>query len=132
MPTKTFSAIPLPENQRRRRAWFWVLVNQLAFPGLGTILSGRKAGYLQAAIMVCGFCLAMGFMIIYFRALTRLAMGASGNEVEFRAAYAPRLWMMRWGVGLTVFAWFWAWFSSIAILRDLNRGPALSPPKGLP
>ena len=41
----------------------WAIVNQLAFPGLGTLMMGRRVGYAQAAVMLAGFFLTMGYLL---------------------------------------------------------------------
>ncbi len=91
-------------------------MNQLAFPGLGTIMAGRRIGYVQATIMVTGFCLFLGFMVEYFAWFARFVMAFGGDEPP-QNGYRSWLWMLFAGVGLTGFAWCWALLSSISIVR---------------
>ncbi|MCI0744772.1 MAG: hypothetical protein L0Y58_05125 [Verrucomicrobia subdivision 3 bacterium] len=105
-----------PKILTRSRAWGCAAVNQLAFPGLGTVMAGRWTGYLQAALMLAGFCLAMGFMFWYFLCLARFVTGALNDE-EFRSHYRQWLWALWSGGGLCVIAWCWSLVSSIAIVR---------------
>ena len=95
-------------------------MNQLAFPGLGTIMARRWTGYIQATIMVLGFCLFVGFMLVYFADVSRFALGELSDE-QFRAHYRSWLWTLWGGLGLTVLAWLWALVSSIFILREASR-----------
>ena len=104
----------------RPRAWGCVAVNQLAFPGLGTIVAGRWVGYLQATIMVAGFCVFVGFMLWFFWGLAQFAAD-EWSERQFRAHCVRQLWALWWGLGLCALAWFWALWSSIFILRDAGR-----------
>ncbi len=95
-----------------------VAMNQLAFPGLGTVMAGRKIGYFQAAVMLAGFFLAMGFMLLYLIAVVRFLSHSEWNEAEYRALYRPYAWAGVSGAALCLAAWCWAGFSSISILRS--------------
>jgi hypothetical protein len=108
-------------TKKRPSPWVWVLINQLAFPGLGTILAGsRLAGYAQAILMVAGFILTTGFLLYYLLCMVRL-ITSSWSEAQFAAHYRPYLWSLYWGLGLSAFAWFWALYSSLRILRSSGR-----------
>jgi hypothetical protein len=114
---RIFSAPALDKPLDRRRAWVCVAVNQLAFPGLGTIMAGRRTGFPQAAMMLLGFFIAMGFMLWFiFCALRGLSVGWS--EDQFHAAYRPYLWAGETGLALCLAAWGWALVSSVGILRE--------------
>ena len=107
----------------------WALINQLAFPGLGTIMTGRKTGYAQAAIMVSGFLLSVGFLVWMIVCGVRYMNHPNWSETEYRAQYQPYLWSLRWGLGLCALAWCWALFSSAAMLRRKSdaQGPSHEP-----
>lgn len=96
--------------------WTLVLINQLAFPGLGTILAGRKVGYAQAVLMVSGFLLSVGFMLWFIFCMVRLVFN-DVSEQEFKAQYEPYWWTLRWGLGLCAVAWLWSLWSSFWMLR---------------
>lgn len=108
----------------RTRAWLSVAINQLAFPGLGTILMKRRAGYLQAILMVAGFILATGFALWLIVCAIRYAMNPAWDEADFRAAYQPFKWALFSGLALCAVAWVWALFSSIGILRRMSKEAA--------
>jgi hypothetical protein len=93
------------------------LINQLAFPGLGTILAGRRIGYAQATLMVAGFILTMAFLIWYLVCAGRYAVNPTWSEQEFTSRYRPYLWSLYWGLALCAFAWVWALISSVQLLR---------------
>jgi hypothetical protein len=105
-----------PKIVTRQRAWACAAMNQLAFPGLGTIMAGRRIGYVQAVIMVVGFCLFVGFMLQYFAWFARFVMAQGGDESS-QNGYRSCLWMLFAGLGLTGLAWCWALLSSISIVR---------------
>jgi hypothetical protein len=103
------------------KLWACILCNQLAFPGLGTIMAGRRIGYVQAAIMVVGFVLFTGFMVWYFICLARYMASMTMDQAEFRAQYHSYLWAAKYGLTLCVVAWCWALFSSLALLRRSQK-----------
>jgi len=109
---------------RKLPVWTYVLLNLAAFPGLGTILAGRRIGYLQAALMVVGFILSMGFLVFYLTCVAHYVAGANWTENEFKARYQPHLWALYWGLGACVVAWAWALASSWQIWQDRDRSPA--------
>jgi hypothetical protein len=96
-------------------------MNQLAFPGLGTIMAGRRTGYLQALIMVIGFILATGYMVWFIICITRLALGETANEAEWTAQYHRYGWAGKYGLALCIVAWCWSLVSSIGILRQSRQ-----------
>ncbi len=99
-----------------------VLINLLAFPGLGTILARRRWGYPQAAIMVAGFLLATAFMGFLLRAQLRAALAANPN---LTSEWGDIAWMGWWGFGLCAGAWIRSAFSCIGMVR---QGPAAPGP----
>ncbi len=99
-----------------------MLVNQAAFPGLGTILAGRRIGYAQAALMLSGFFLTMGFMLLYLSCMLGFAGKITWTETTLRDCYRPHLWMLWTGAPATVAAWLWALTSSLQILRTPAAG----------
>jgi hypothetical protein len=112
---------PLPKPVKRTPIWVCVLINQGAFPGMGTILAGQRSGYAQASIMVIGFLLVMGYMAVYLTAVTRYVMGGNAwTEADFHSKYRPYLWALYNGLGLCLVAWVWALFSSLAMWRKRN------------
>src|SRR6266852_5377399 len=126
MPTKIFSAPPNPKPPKRASAWVCAAINQLAFPGLGTILAGRRAGYFQAAIMIAGFCLTMGFMLrVIFCALRGLA---AQDANHFADQWRPYAWAGKSGLALCLVAWGWALASSISIVRAATKTRTGEPP----
>lgn len=114
---------PSPKPLNRSKAWACAAINQLAFPGMGTIMAGRRIGYIQAALMLVGFVLAMGFMLwfIYCAALSLANSGA--DQKQFVAQYRPYAWVGKSGLGLCVLAWCWSLLSTIAILRQSRKTP---------
>ena len=117
----------LPRRKRPASAWTCTALNQLAFPGLGTILAGRRIGYVQAAVMLLGFVLVMAFMAGWFAALFRLATESGWSEQSYHAQVCAWGWAGLAGLGLCALAWVWSLFSSIAILRQARHTPPPMP-----
>jgi len=111
----------------RPKAWGCAAINQLAFPGLGTIIAGRKTGYVQAALMLAGFFLTMGFMFFYLKGLLHLMMDSELNEAQAKDFYKPYAWAGITGLELCAIAWGWSLLSSIAILRATSPPPSQAP-----
>lgn len=117
---------PVPDGARpRNRApvWLWVLVNLLAFPGLGTIMMRRRAGYYQASMMVAGFVLAMGYLLWFIACAVRYAGNPAWTEADFTGHYRPYQWALGWGLALCGIAWVWALVSSVQILKAQKPSP---------
>jgi hypothetical protein len=102
----------------RSRARLCVVINQLAFPGLGTLLMGRRVGYAQAALMIVGFFLVTGFLVWYLVSFIRYVGSSTWDEETFRKHYLPCQWALYYGLAFCVVAWIWSLFSSITILRE--------------
>ena len=77
-----------PQSIRRRPpAWVCGLINLAAFPGLGTVLAGRRGGYSPAIIMVGGFVLVMGYMLWYLGAVVPYLQGVLADHVGVQASF---------------------------------------------
>jgi len=105
-------------RSRKPPVWLCVTVNVLAFPGLGTIMAGRREGYVQAVIMVGGFILTVGFFIVYLAAVVHYLQNPLRPEAEFHAAYRRYLWALYVGAGCSVASWVWALVSSFCFYRS--------------
>ena|SRR6185503_7447530 len=123
---RIFSSPSLDRPLDRRRAWVCVAINQFAFPGLGTIMAGRRVGFPQAAVMVLGFSLATAFMLWFIFCALRLMLSVDWSEDQFHAAYYPFKWAGKTGLALCIAAWCWALTSSIAILRETKGNARLA------
>lgn len=124
MRMKIFSRAPDPAKLSPTQRWGCAVMNQLACPGLGTIMAGRRVGYAQATIMVAGFVLLMGFMIWFIICAARYLIHADWDEGRWRAQYRPYHWAWQSGLGLCVVAWCWSLVSSIGIVREGRRNGA--------
>ncbi len=105
----------------RRQGWTCFLVNQLACPGIGTIMGGRRVvGFIQAGIMIAGFCAAMAYGLMYLSAVYKYVLDGRATEAQWKAMQ-PAGWIGIAGFALCGLAWFWALFSSFQILNESRR-----------
>jgi len=111
----------LERMPQRTRAGLSIAINQLAFPGLGTLMMGRPVGWAQAILMVAGFILATGFALWVIVCSVRYALNPAWDESDYRAAYRPLRWVLSFGLALCAVAWVWALFSSIGIWRQARK-----------
>jgi hypothetical protein len=112
--------LPRVNSERGRRPispWVWAMINQLAFPGLGTIMMGRKVGYAQAVIMVIGFLMSVGFIGWMIVCGVRYLSHPEWSDAQYRAQYQPYAPWLRWGLALCAVAWLWALWSSAAMVK---------------
>ena len=126
-PRAPFTPPPLPSapsgpTEARRRAILHASVNQLAFPGLGSIAAGRRVGYLQAAIMLIGFFLTLAYMFQAIAGLWKAMSDGVWTQSALRAPWRSHLKMGLYGFGFCAFAWLWSLFTSLSILRRTRRG----------
>jgi hypothetical protein len=90
------------------------LVNQLATPGLGTLMLGKIAlGLAQLALAIAGFL----FIAAWFAMILSQFYGQISGNVEVK----PVGWIGITGASLFVIAWTWSLFTSIGFIREANR-----------
>ena len=91
-----------------------LVINQFATPGLGSIMAGRYlVGSIQLVFALAGFSLIVAWFFMLLKAAYAI-MESSGEP------HPPHYlgWM---GLGNFLFAWCWAWFTSISVLREAQR-----------
>lgn len=120
MAMKVSLALGSREPLSRQTAWGCVTGN-LALPGSGSLVAGRRSGYPQLALAALGLILSMifGLRFIYwfFANWSRLHQ-PSADPV---AALGEMWQVLRWALlGLAVFlaSWLWALGTSLRILHS--------------
>jgi hypothetical protein len=92
-----------------------VLINQLATPGLGSVLARRfVAGIGQLTLACGGFALIMAWFVQHFAELYRQIQNLPSRPPAYP-------WTGKVGVLLFLAAWLWAWITSLAILREARH-----------
>ena len=104
----------------RQTAWGCLTTN-LALPGFGSLLAGRKVGYVQIPFTVVGFALLLIFgvrtIVWYLSNWSRLM-----NPDEDPWDNLGEIWLhMRWpllGMAIAAFAMLWALITSLSIVAE--------------
>jgi hypothetical protein len=121
MPMKTSSA-PGPLSPTKARNC--VLINQLATPGLGSIMAGRwLAGTGQLLLAVAGFAFFIGWFV-------QVSLNTY-NLIENDAEPRPAAWLGVAGALVFALAWLWALVTSFQLLRSVKRLDPPNPPPRL-
>ena len=96
------------------------LVNQLATPGLGSLMAGRwLAGSGQLTLAVAGFVL----VIVWFFKVMIQYYGQITGDVQPH----PVGWIGATGGILFVASWFWALVTSISLFFEARRNATMEP-----
>jgi hypothetical protein len=96
------------------------LVNQLATPGLGTLMLGKFAlGFSQLTLACAGFL----FVIVWFCMVLSQYYGQISGNTEVK----PVAWIGIVGGILFIAAWVWSLFTSIGFIRSANRAAGREP-----
>ena len=121
MLMKTSSA---PRRLERATARNCILINQLATPGLGSIMAGQRlVGTGQLLVAVLGFLMVVGWFV--------LSMINTYNAAVNDAEPRPVGWLGRAGAYVFCASWLWALSTSLKIHRSLKSAPdpAAVPPR---
>lgn len=117
-----------PENRGsllhgRSRLQIAIIINQLATPGLGSWIAGRKvAGAGQLVFSVTGFLLFVWYFVLLMAGMVQSLRTGIDDY------WPPSVW---WKSALFSFAlsWLWAAVTSLGLLRELRNSP---PPPSQP
>jgi len=96
------------------RAWACLMTNILVLPGLGSLLAGRRVGWLQAAVALGGFALSAAWLAWFVAAVFR--------DGAFPLDGGPYLPEGALGVLLFAVSWGWGLLTGLALVRA-SRGP---------
>jgi hypothetical protein len=99
-----------------------VLINQLATPGLGSLMAGRRvAGLGQLLLAVAGFVAVLGWFV--------LTVTNVYNQLASDVEPKPTGWLGGAGALTFVVAWLWSLVTSLQILRSAREtSPENVPP----
>ena len=130
MPMKISLALGERRPLSRQTAW-GCLTSNIALPGSGSLMAGRKSGYPQAFLGLGGMVLTVIFGV---RALLWMLANWSRTRDPATDQFAVmgEMWsVLRWAfLGMAIFGlgWLWALASSYAIVRSAKNDPS-APPK---
>lgn len=101
------------DTGERDRAWAAFSVNLVVLPGLGSLLMGRRSGWLQAPLALGGMALGLRWLVLVLLDWRRA--GALPETL-------PRAGLLLEGVALFALAWLWALATGLALLRRRRAG----------
>lgn len=116
-------ADPVKSGRERDRGWGIAIMNQLALPGFGTVMAGRKVGYFQLAFSILGvLCLTafLGYAIPHIGELLHQAFHSSGDPqdlLDLLSRWGPWLVTAFAGITLWLTAWLWALGTSVKAVQ---------------
>ena len=121
---------PIESNQERKKrssAWGLAIANQLALPGLGTVMAGRRIGYLQLLFSVSGVVLTTAFLFWSIPNLRDWLPPPEDETIVLANFEKWKPWFLIAGLGIVLFftGWCLALFSSQSIVR--KRGTTADP-----
>ena len=94
-----------------------VVLNQLATPGLGSLLARRWiSGAGQLALSIAGFA----FVVVWFVKVMIQFYG----QIQGDVAVKPVGWIGLTGAGVFAAAWLWSLATSVSILNEAKRNAA--------
>jgi 4a-hydroxytetrahydrobiopterin dehydratase len=103
-----------PKKTSRAKARNAALLNQLATPGLGSLIAGRWfAGTGQLILSIAGFALVM----VWFIREMKQFYGQINGDV----AVQPIGWILVSGTILFVLAWLWSLVTSASLMREASK-----------
>jgi len=101
------AAVAGKEKAERDKAWAALSANLMA-PGFGSILLGRRSGWLQAPLALCGLGLSLTWLTLVLLDWRRA--GALPDSI-------PRTGLLLGSVALFGVAWLWALATGLAAVR---------------
>ena len=109
----------MPNRQPRpltsNRLLVCILINQLATPGLGSLMARRKlSGAGQLTLALAGF-----FLVLFW--MCRLFYDVTLEQIDQLGAQKPHNWMLTWGLILFGASWVWALVTSFGLWRQARE-----------
>ena len=89
-------------------AWGGLVANLLVLPGLGSLLVGRRVGWIQAALALGGFVLTLVWLVSFLHAWISLG--------EFPLDAGPDLGRGLYGMAMFGVAWLWSLGTSLHVV----------------
>lgn len=98
----------------RGSAWGYLLTNALVMPGLGSVLAGRRVGYVQGVLALVGAGMSLTFAVVYLKALLAV-MDIPEVSLKLRGVGLA-------GMGLFLGSWLWSIRTGVLLVRQGRAG----------
>ena len=108
--------VPLSEIRNRPldepSAWSCLVANMVLLPGLGTVIAGKRVGYLQATLAVIGIALTLSWAVWFV--VTWMNAKSAPVTLEWHLIVGA--------IGAAIFlgAWVWAFVSGWKVLSQMR------------
>jgi len=125
---KIYSGPESHDQPEHQTAQGWMATN-LALPGLGSLIAGRKVGFIQLALCLVGFGLTLvcGLQMVSW-SLAHWSEYHNPNADMDPFQPLRDLWVhARWpllGIAMFSCAWVWSFVTSRSLLSQSKRGQA--------
>ncbi|MDQ6632841.1 MAG: hypothetical protein M3Y82_13975 [Verrucomicrobiota bacterium] len=100
----------------------------MAFPGLGSLMAGRKVGYAQMALMLLGFFCAVGYIGWFTYREFHFVMDYAADSKKHEATKFSFWWIGAGGLGLCSAVWVWSLCTSMEIINSVPKNTPLKIP----
>jgi hypothetical protein len=118
---RAFFQRPSRRPLKRSTARNSVLINQLATPGLGSLLAGRwVAGMGQLLLALAGFVMVVAWFAVL---MVQVYRQINGDPEPKSVA-----WLGEAGAITFAASWLWAWVTSLSLLRETKTSEDQAPP----
>ena len=105
-----------PPGPDRPTAWACLATNLLVLPGLGSVIAGRRLGYLQMGLAVVGIGLTLVFVAAFLKVWFK--------EADVWTGWGPVVTALV-GIALFGISWLWSLWTGITMLRKEKRPPVI-------
>ncbi len=94
----------------RSAAWACLMTNLLVFPGIGSILAGRRLGYAQTVLGIAGFGLNLFFALRILHQWFQWDQepGPLLHDLVYSAV----------GLGVFLTGWMWGLITGLTLMRE--------------
>lgn len=133
MPMKISLALGPRQLLSRQTAW-GCLTSNLALPGSGSLLAGRRSGYPQLALAMAGLLVITIFglrFILWALANWSRLHAPEADPVESLLEIWLHLRLALLGFGIALIAWIWTLLTGLSILASAPKADNSSAPPRL-
>src|SRR5215204_2353846 len=113
-----------PRQPLNRQTAWGCLTTNLAIPGMGSLVAGRRVGYPQLAIAIVAMFLTVVFSARFVSWLLANWSRVYNSDADPVTALAEMWRALRWAlfsIGAFCFSWVWALLTSLQIVNSAKH-----------